>query len=62
LDFNGTGLSSSEIHDLVRNKAHLWLNDGALFGTAGEGFQRLNLACPRSILVEALNRLKVALG
>lgn len=62
LDFNGTGLSSDEIQDRIRNKARLWLNNGILFGKNGEGFQRLNLACPRSILVEALNRLKVALG
>jgi len=60
LDFNGTGLSPEEIEDRVRNKARLWLNNGRLFGKTGEGFQRLNLACPRSILVEALNRLKVA--
>ena len=62
LDFNGTGLSSDEIQDRIRNKARLWLNNGILFGKSGEGFQRLNLACPRCILVEALNRLKVALG
>ena len=60
LDFNGTGLSSEEIQDRIRNKARLWLNNGILFGKTGEGFQRLNLACPRSILAEALNRLKVA--
>ena len=62
LDFNGTGLSSDEIQDRIHNKARLWLNNGILFGKSGEGFQRLNLACPRCILVEALNRLKVALG
>ena len=62
LDFNGTGLSPNEIQDRIRNKARLWLNNGILFGKKGEGFQRLNLACPRCILAEALNRLKVALG
>ena len=62
LDFNGTSLSSEEIQDRIRNKARLWLNNGILFGKTGEKFQRLNLACPRSILVEALNRLKVAFG
>ena len=60
IDFNGTGLSPNEIEDRVRNKARLWLNNGIFFGNNGEGFQRLNLACPRSILVEALDRLKVA--
>lgn len=60
LDFNGTGLSSDEIQERIRNKARLWLNNGILFGKTGERFQRLNLACPRSILAEALNRLKTA--
>ena len=62
LDFNGTGLTPTQIEEVVRKKARLWLNNGFLFGKTGEGFQRLNLACPRSILAEALNRLKIALG
>jgi cystathionine beta-lyase len=61
LDFNGTGLTTEQIDDLVLHKARLWLNSGTKFGKAGAGFQRLNLACPRSTLVEALERLKVAL-
>ena len=62
LDFNGTGLTPIQIETVIRKKARLWLNNGILFGKTGEGFQRLNLACPRSVLAEALNRLKVALG
>ncbi len=61
LDFNGTGLAPEEIDDLVLHKARLWLNSGTKFGKKGAGFQRLNIACPRSTLVEALNRIKVAL-
>lgn len=61
LDFNGTGLSSEQVDSLVLRKAKLWLNSGSKFGKTGTGFQRLNLACPRSTLAEALNRLKVAL-
>lgn len=61
LDFNGTGLSSEQVDSLVLRKAKLWLNSGTKFGKTGAGFQRLNLACPRSTLAEALNRLKVAL-
>ena len=61
LDFNGTGLTTERVDDLVLHKARLWLNSGTKFGKAGAGFQRLNLACPRSTLVEALERLKVAL-
>ena len=61
LDFNGTGLSSEQVDSLVLRKAKLWLNSGSKFGKTGAGFQRLNIACPRSTLAEALNRLKVAL-
>lgn len=61
LDFKGTGLSTTQVDDLIRNKARLWLNSGTLFGKTGECFQRVNLACPRSILEEALNRIKNAL-
>jgi len=62
LDFNGTGLTSEQVDDLVLRKAKLWLNSGTKFGKNGAGFQRLNIACPRSTLAEALNRLKVALA
>ena len=61
LDFKGAGLSTTQVDDLIRNKARLWLNSGTLFGKTGECFQRVNLACPRSILEEALNRIKKAL-
>ncbi|WP_405329720.1 MalY/PatB family protein [Fibrobacter sp.] len=61
LDFNGAGLTSEQVDSLVLRKAKLWLNSGTKFGKTGAGFQRLNLACPRSTLAEALNRLKVAL-
>lgn len=61
LDFKGTGLSTTQVDDLIRNKARLWLNSGTLFGKTGECFQRVNLASPRSILEEALNRIKKAL-
>lgn len=58
LDFRKTGLSVDEIDDRIINKAKLWLDSGQIFGKTGEGFQRINVACPRSILEEALNRLK----
>ncbi len=61
LDFKGIGLSTEQVDQLIRQKARLWLNSGTLFGKTGECFQRVNLACPRSILVEALNRIKNAL-
>lgn len=61
LDFNDTGLCQYEIDDLIINKAGLWLDSGRIFGSAGVGFQRINAACPRSILKEALERIEHAL-
>ncbi len=61
LDFRGLGLSNKEINSLVVNKAGLWLEDGAVFGKPGEGFQRINVACPRAVLTAALNKLEKAI-
>jgi len=57
LDFRASGLSDSEIDDILLYKARLWLDAGTMFGAGGEGFQRLNIACPRSVLQEALERM-----
>ena len=58
LDFSGTGMTTAELDDMIIQKAKLWLDSGAIFGKAGEGFQRINTACPQSILREALERLE----
>ena len=55
LDFRKTGLSVEELEDLIVNRAKLWLDSGKIFGKSGEGFQRINVACPRQILEEALH-------
>jgi cystathionine beta-lyase len=60
LDCRALNLTDRQLKDLVVNKAKLWLDDGYIFGKGGSGFQRINIACPRSILAEALNRLKSA--
>lgn len=62
LDFRGTGKSAAEVNNLILNKAKIWINSGALFGKIAAGFQRFNVACPRSVLVEALDRLKKYFG
>ena len=46
--------------DFIVNKAGLWLDTGSMFGEEGRGFERINVACPRAVLEEALNRLKRA--
>lgn len=61
VDFTDTGLETDALDELIINKARLFLDSGKIFGKAGEGFQRINTACPRSVLKEALDRIKNAL-
>lgn len=60
VDMRQLGMDPLELQNFIRNKARLALDDGYAFGPGGEGFQRFNLACPRSILEEALLRLEKA--
>ena len=62
IDFRKLGISEDELEDLIVNKAKLWLDSGAVFGKTGEGFERINIACPRSTLNRALCQLKEALS
>ncbi|MDY5699936.1 MAG: MalY/PatB family protein [Lachnospiraceae bacterium] len=57
LDFRAYGLSDKELNQRIVHEAGLWLDGGGMFGPAGEGFQRINIACPRKTLEEAMNRL-----
>ncbi len=61
LDCKGLGLSDQELEELIINKAKLWLDGGTMFGKDGEGFQRVNIACPRSVLEKAFKQLREAL-
>lgn len=61
LDFNELGLSETKLDDLITNKAKLWLNSGAIFGKDGAGFQRVNIACPRTIIEKMLLQLEKAI-
>ena len=61
LDFRELGLSQPELVKLMIGKARLGLNDGTAFGTEGTGFMRLNIGCPKSMLLEGLERLEHAL-
>lgn len=58
LDCRGLGLEHEQLVDLFVNGARLALNDGEMFGPGGKGFMRMNVATPRSVLLEALTRLK----
>lgn len=61
MDFRRLGLNQAELNRLLRKEAKLGLHDGVTFGSEGEGFQRINFGCPRSILVEAMERLEKAI-
>lgn len=61
LDCRGLGLSHDALIELFVKKARLALNDGEMFGPGGEGFMRLNIASPRSIIRQALEQLKEAI-
>ncbi len=60
LDCRALGLNQKELVDLFVDGAHLALNNGTTFGKEGEGFMRLNVACPRSVLEKALGQLREA--
>lgn len=62
LDCRGLGLSHDALIELFVKKARLALNDGEMFGPGGEGFMRLNIASPRSIIRQALEQLKEAIN
>ncbi|WP_314771799.1 PatB family C-S lyase [Capnocytophaga sputigena] len=60
INFSALQLSQKEIVALCTDKAHLALNDGAIYGEEGKGYMRINLACPRSVVKQALIQLKEA--
>ena len=62
LDCRELKLTQPELVQLFEDKAGLALNDGTMFGKEGEGFMRLSIGCPRSILNQALESLKKAIG
>ena len=62
LDLRELGMESGEQDRFVREKARLWLDTGTMFGPEGAGFERLNAACPRAILQEAMERLGAAVA
>ena len=57
LDFRGLGLEYQELKELMQRQARVALDEGYIFGDSGRGFERINIACPRSILRECLERM-----
>ena len=58
LDVINLGIANDQLEKFLVEKAKVALDDGSKFGKGGEGFQRINIACPRSILDEALKRIE----
>ena len=58
VDITATGRSSQEYADHLLQNAKVWVNPGTMYGPqSGEGYIRLNIACPKALLLEALNRI-----
>ena len=56
MDCRSLGIPSEELEEELMKKAKLWLNAGSMYGKEGEGFMRWNLACPRQLVKEGLER------
>ncbi len=57
IDFTKTQLEAAALDRIILEDAGLWLDNGSMFGPEGDGFQRINIACPRPRLQEALQKL-----
>lgn len=60
LDLRKLGLTEQQQRQLIVQDAKLWLDTGTLFGQGGEGFERINIACPRATIEQAMQRLERA--
>ena len=60
LDFSAYGLTDEALNEKIIRDAHLWLDDGPIFGAGGSGFQRINTACPWATLETGLQNLAEA--
>ena len=62
MDLNGLGIGDDRIEEILKNEAKVWLDGGRMFGRGGKGYQRINAACPRKVLMEALERMGTAMS
>lgn len=62
MDFSALGLKHEQLVDMLINKAHLAMNDGAMFGKEGEQHMRLNVGTTRKVLEQAMEQLKEAIN
>ena len=62
VDCSALKLSSKEVADILLREENLWVNEGPMYGANGEGFIRINIACPRRLLEEGLGKIKNRFG
>lgn len=62
VDFNGLNVDEKDLKDALINKGKVALNSGSSFGIGGDGYYRINLACPRAMVLEALKRIEFAIN
>jgi len=62
LDCHRLRLGKWELKQFMLEEAKIYFEEGFIFGPEGEGFERINIACPRAILVEALDRIRQTIG
>lgn len=60
LDFSQWGMTQDELNHFLVDRARLGMSSGTIFGKGGNGFQRMNIGAPRSVIAQALEQLKVA--
>ena len=58
VDCSGLGYTEEELNHRILYDAGLWLDEGSMFGPSGKQFERINIACPKSVLEQALAQLK----
>lgn len=61
-DCRALGLDYKELSHLMTHQAYIFMDEGYQFGEEGQGFERMNLACPRSVLTDALDRLRCCIS
>lgn len=58
MDFNYLGLSNEELEEYMTQKAEVFFDEGYIFGDSGSGFERMNIACPEALMIDAMKRIK----
>ena len=62
MDFREYGLSPEALNAQILKDARIWFNEGSMFGPEGAGFMRINIASPRGMIIETMERLGEVFG